>query len=204
MKIHDIAIYLNVPETVVESLIEHSILPGHPSADGWETTLLEIELWYAKLNGKEWADLVAAGQINPLEVELLLKSPITPEDLLDIIESLEQDRKVKILSHRLQPEDKPVIIFLLSQAADNVTKWTGSVDSLQLTHISASVGSHLQLAFKCERALGTYPVTATLLNQKTLKLSIEDDTSMLPQREREIIQFYLAQYAIRLFADFLA
>lgn len=195
MKFHEIARFLNISETVARSLGKQGILPGRPCADGWETTLDEIERWYVKLNGKEWADLVADGQVDPLIAEVDLKGEVTTEALLTVLRSWEQKGIVKIISYNLESVANPEVVLTLSEAAEEARR---GIESLQHTALIESMCSQIELTYQCENIIGEHSVFVTLSKQKTLRFSIEDDMADLPQREREIIRFYLASYALRL------
>lgn len=198
MRFCEIAKFLNIPETVARSLGKQGILPGQPCAEGWETTLDEIERWYVRLSGKEWANLVADGQIDPLTAEIDLEGEATGEGLLTILRSWEQKGVAKIMCHDIGLGGNPEVVLTLYEAAEEGRK---GIESLQHTTLIESVRSQIELACKCEKTLGENPVVLTLLNKRTLKLRIEDDMADLPQRDREIIRFYLASYALRLSAE---
>lgn len=195
MKFREIARFLNISETVARSLGKQRILPGSPCADGWETTLDEIERWYVNLSGKEWANLVADGQVDPLIVEVDLEGEVTTEALLTALRSWEQKGMVKIISHNLEPPANPEVVLTLCEAAEKGRK---GIESLEHTALIESVRSQIELTYRCENIIGKNPVLVTLSKQKILKLGIEDAMAELPQREREIIRFHLASYALRL------
>ena len=195
MKFCEIAKFLNIPETVARSLGRQGILPGQPCAEGWETTLDEIERWYVRLSGKEWANLVADGQVDPLVAEVDLEGEVTTDVLFTVLRSWEQRGIVKIISHNIEPGGNSELVLSLCEAAEEGR--TG-IESLEHTALGESMRSQIELVYRCENIVGENPVLVTFSEQEILKLSIEDTMAELPQREREIIRFHLASYALRL------
>jgi len=198
MKFDEIARFLNISEKVARSLGKQGILPGRPCAEGWKATLDEIERWYVKLSGKEWANLVAKGQVDPLTAEADLEGEFTTGALLTVLRSWEQKGIVKIISHNFEPGANPEVILTLCEAAEEGRK---GIELLGHTALIECVRSQIELVYWCKNIIGKNPVLATLSKQKILKLSIEDPMAELPQRKREIIRFHLASYALRLSAE---
>lgn len=178
-----------------KSLATRGILPGRQCTDGWETTLEEIENWYAKLSGQEWADLATGGRIDPLITEIVLEGEVPIDRLLAVLRSSEENNKVKIVSHDLEQATTPEIVLFLLEAAETGRK---GMESLEHAMLTESMHRQIELAYKCEEIVGKNPVRVTLSNQKTLILKIENTMAELPQREREIIKFYLTNYALKL------
>jgi DNA-binding Lrp family transcriptional regulator len=198
MEFCEIAKFLNISETAARSLGKQGVFPGQPHADGWETTLDEIEHWYVKLSGKEWADLVADGRVNPLTAKADLEDEVTPEALLAVLKSWEQRGIIRITSSKLEPSGNYEVVLTLYAAAEAGRR---DIESVQHAILTETMRSQIELASRCESIIGKHPVLVTLSRQKNLKLSIEDDMADLPQREREIIRFYLARYVLRLSAE---
>ena len=199
MKFCEIAKFLNISETVVRSLAAQGVFPGRPCTEGWETTLDEIDHWYVRLSGKEWADLIADGQVDPLTAEVDLEGEVTADILHTVLRCWEQKGIVKIISCDLDSTGNPEVALLLYEAAEAAKR---DIELLQHTTLTESMRNQIELACRCETVVGKHPVLITLSKQKILKLSIEDDMADLPQREREIIRFYLASYAFRLSTEF--
>ena len=197
MKFQEIARFLNITEMVAKSLGKQGVLPGRPYADGWNTTLDEIERWYVKLSGKEWADLTAGGKIDPIISEIDLECEVTTEALLTVLRSWEQKGIVNIISHNLglEPSGTPEIVMTLCEAAD---KGRNGIESLEHTALIKSVRSQIEIVYRCQNIIGKNPARVSLEKQRILKIGIENDMAELPQREREIIRFNLATYALRL------
>jgi hypothetical protein len=195
MKFHEIARFLNISEEIARSLANQEVLPGQPSAEGWKTTLDDLERWYVKISGKEWADLTANRQVDPLTAEVDLESEVAGDALLTVLRSWEEKGIVKIISHNLEPAADPEVILMLCKAAEEGRE---GIESLQHSALSEFVRSQIELVYRCENIIGNSPVLVTLSKQEILKLSIEDAMAGLPQQEREIIRFHLAGYVHRL------
>ena len=195
MKFHEIARFLNISEEVARSLAKQGVLPGQPSAEGWKTTLDELERWYVKISGKEWADLTANGQVDPLTAEVDLEVEVTREALLTVLKSWEEKGIVKIIPHNLEPAADPEVVLMLCKAAEEGRK---GIESLQQSALSEFVRSQIELVYRCANIIGENPVIVTLTKQKILTFIIEDAMAELPQREREIIRFHLAGYVHQL------
>lgn len=191
--------FLNISETVVKSLAKQGILPGRPSAEGWETTYEEIEQWYVKLSGKEWANLVADGRVDPLAGGACLGSRVTKNALLTALRSWEQRGTAKIISHNLELDANPEVVIMLCAAAKAGKEGIEFLKEDQT--LTESVRRDIELTYRCQIVIGENPVLVTLPEQKILKLSIEDAMAELPQREREIIRFYLTGWAWHLLAE---
>ena len=195
MKFHEIATFLNIPEAVVRSLSKRKIIPGRPCSDGWQTTLDEIERWYVKLSGKEWAALVANGQVDPLMAEVDLECEVTTGLLLAVLRSWERKEIVKIISHNLEADAIPEVAVTLCEVAEEGRK---GIQSLEQTGLKKWSRSQLQLVYRCQKIIGKNPVLVSLPKKRVLRFSIEDAMAEMPQREREIIRFHLSSYALRL------
>jgi hypothetical protein len=179
----------------VRQLGETGVLPGQPSPDGWETSLVEIERWYIGLSGKEWADLVSNGQVDPLVVEVVLKDEVTEELLLCIFKSWERKGIVKIISHDFEVSENYKIILILCGLDKNIEK---EKESLMHESLCGLVKSYIELAYRCENIVNKNPLFICLSNKRILILGIEDAMEQVSQREREIIRFYLNRYALLL------
>ena len=73
MNFEDIAKYLRITESRVKQLCKKKIIPGEPLNNEWDVTEDEIDSWYNKLTGEEWAKLVSAGKMHPIFVEIHLE-----------------------------------------------------------------------------------------------------------------------------------
>lgn len=198
MKFYDIATFLNISEMVAKSLAKEGSLPGRPCVDGWETTFDEIESWYIGLSGKEWANLVADGQVDPLAAEIDLETQVAADLLLSVLRSWEDKGVVKIMSHSLEPYVPPSVVVTICRAAENGRKGLESLGPPRHTGLRESTRGNIEVVYRCEKTLGENLVVATLSNEKILKLAIEDDIAELPQRDREIMRFLLTSYARQL------
>ena len=176
-------------------LAKQGILPGRPCDDGWDITLNNIEHWYVKLSGKEWANLVADGRLDPLIVEIVLEKEVTIDKLLTVLRAWEKSSIIEIISHNLEEATTPVLILKLLKAAETGRK---GIESLKHIALMESMHIQIELAYRCEEILGKNPILVTLSNQKILTFKIEDAMAELPQRDREIIRFYLTNYARKL------
>lgn len=199
MKFHEIARFLNISEPVAKSLAKQRIVPGRPLADGWETTSGKIEQWYVKLNGKEWANLVADGQVDPLAGGAYLAKKVTKNILLTALRSWEQRGTVKIISHNLELDVSPEVVIMLRGVAKAGKE---GIESLKKDEtLTESVRRDIELTYRCQIIVGENPVLVTIPEQNILRLSIEDAMAELPQREREIIRFYLTSQAFHLLTE---
>ena len=195
MKFQEIAKFLNISEMVARSLGKQGVLPGRPCADGWNTTLDELERWYVKISGKEWADLTANGQVDPLTAEVDLESEVAGDALLTVLRSREEQGIVKIISHNLELAADPEVVLMLCEAAEEGRE---GIESLQHSALSEFVRSQIEIVYRCQNIIGKNPARVSLEKQRILKIGIENDMAELPQREREIIRFHLAGYVHRL------
>ena len=199
MKFDEVAKFLNISEKIARSLAKQGVLPGMPSVEDWKTTSAELEHWYVKISGREWADLTANGQVDPLAAEVDLEVEVTKETLFAVLKSWEEDGIVEIISHNLELAANPEVFLILREAYEDGSK---SINSLEKESLSESVRNQIELANRCEMIVGRNPVLVTISASKILELRIEDAMAELPQREREIIRFYLASYVIRLSNEF--
>lgn len=201
MKFDEIAKFLNISKRTAMSLGERRVLPGQPSAEGWDASLKEIDLWYVKLSGKQWADLVADGQIDPLAVEVDLEGETTADALLNTLRSWEKKEIVKIISHKLDRTGNPEAVLMLREA---IQEGTRGLESLGRVAIEESLCSQTKVGYRCLKALGENPVLIRVSTRRNLKLSVKDPLAEMPQREREVVSFYLGQYALRLATELRA
>lgn len=196
MKYAEIARFLNISEECARALGEKKLMPGRTLDEGWEATFEELEIWYVKFTGKEWADLVSDGKIDPLVAEVDFRNNIGTGELLRVIKSWENKGKVKIVSHNIS-QNLEVFVVLLD-IAEGVEE---NLEILRNTRLSKYLESQIEIAYQCEDVIGRNPVTITLAPDNILKLCIENNMVELPQRDREVIRFYLAKYGLELLEE---
>lgn len=196
MKYAEIARFLNISEECARVLGERKLIPGRALDKDWEVTFEELEIWYLKFTGKEWADLVSNGKIDPLVAEVDFRNNIGAGELLRVIKSWENKGKVRIVSHNMS-QDLEVFVVLLD-IAKGVEE---NLEILRNTRLSKYVESQIEIAYQCENVIGRNPVTITVTPDNILKLCIENNMVELPQRDREVIRFYLAKYGFELLKE---
>lgn len=180
MKFCEIARFLNISETVAKSLGKQCVLPGQACGDEWETTFHEIERWYVGLSGKEWANLVANGQVDPIIAEVDLAREITIGELVTMLKSWEQKGIVKIISYNLENIVTPGVMITLCKEPVYSRK---RIAPQKHKVVINAIYSNLKLVDKCKKILGKQPVIVTL-SKRTILLSINDAMANLLQRER--------------------
>ena len=200
MKFKEIAKLLNISETVVKSLCDKKVLPGCKCDEGWMATLEEIEHWYVRLSGKEWADLVYGGNVDPIMVEIKLEEVVTKAKLLNTLESLAEKGIIEIISHNFEDGNQYEFSLIFSQAIEKSRK---GIKSLGKAKLMESIVDQIKLAYECEGIIGEHPIFATIVNNEVLRLSLKDKMEELPQRNREIIKFHLSYYALKLYDELL-
>jgi len=195
MKYSEIAKFLNVPEKIVKMLAKKGVLPGRAKGDCWGTTLSEIEHWYNQHSGKDWAELVANGRVDPLAAQEVLKGKVSLGILLNVLNTWEQKGTLKIISQNSEHQDNPKIVVTLNEAIEEGLK---GIESLEQSNIIETVRSQIEIVYRCEEVIGRNPVMITLSKEGILKLTVESPLAELPQRDREIIRFLLAKYTHQL------
>lgn len=193
MKYTDIARFLNISEESVRSLGNKKLLPGRASEEGWAVTFEELEKWYIEFTGKEWADLVFNGKIDPLLAEVDLGNKIKRGTLGSVLKSWESKGMLKIISHN--PNVDPEVFVVSLEIAKDIEK---EMEKLKNTTLPKYIRSQIEIAYQSENVIGRTPVVISLQGDNILKLSIENNLTELRQRDREMIRFYLAKYSLQL------
>lgn len=202
----DIAIYLNIPETKVRSLCNQTALPGRPSNGGWLTTIDEIEKWYLRITGRQWADLVADGNLEPVSVEANLGANISYERLTSILRHWQETGIAEVLEQSFESKGTIVMKIRLledhesnKQNLQSIRRRQAKTETTTETgKILNSVLGNISVAFEDKLAVTTQPILLSLSPDGLLRLATQEHLGHLLQRDREIIRFFLASYMERL------
>lgn len=205
----DIAKYLNIPEAVAKSLGQQQLLPGCSSGGRWETTLDELENWYVGLNGQEWARITANGQLDSISAEINIGSKISTDKLLSLMRHWHDAGIINIVEKGIKSNGTAVIELtlneLLSKSQEelqNIGKKKIGVTRTGIKYrIPESIRNSLIVAFQSVLTLANQMVTVSLNPHGLLRLATQDNLATLPQRDREIIRFFLGSYAERIARD---
>ena len=199
----DIAEFLGISEETAKDLIQRGLVPGRLSGDEWDTTLSEIEDWYASLNGQDWANLVNNGRVDPLSVYIDTQVSNASDKLVSVLSRWEGIGLIRIIVQSSETDGSAKVVFTLHESVERGRQAirslpTGSAGSIR------TVLNRISLTYQCEVELGAQPVIAVLTRNGLLELRTEDDLGEVPQRNREIMRLYLSSYAFRVAADIVA
>lgn len=205
-----VADFLNVSETVAKSLADREILPGRSVGGRWEAKPDELEKWYAGLSGQDWANLVSNGKLDPICIQLDLGNGVEAGRLIKVLQQWDKTGVADIIAHRVEPSGKTVAEVKLHEP-DQVTALSRQfIDTSdvrlperqsELSKTLQSVRAAISLAAECKLMIASETVIISLSPHGVLQLATQRDFRELPQRDREIIRFYLGPYAQRLAQD---
>ena len=187
-----IAGFLNIPKAQVEALAESSALPGRPSEGGWETTWEALETWFIGLTGTEWADLVGEGILDELKAEAVLMRVVSSDDLASLLRGWEADGLVAVRSLDIPSGGELRGVLVFESAGDSGRASLDSVRQALCDSTANSLRNQLEVAFRCESILGRQEVVIELTCER-ISLSLIDRLAHHPQRDREIVRFYLGK-----------
>jgi dihydroorotate dehydrogenase (NAD+) catalytic subunit len=200
----EIAEYLNTTEDIVRSLAGKGFLPGAPSRGRWQTTLNELENWYGSLSGNKWAELTAGGNLNPISVDLDVAGNITRRRLSEVLENWDKGQIVKIMGRKIDRGNSIFELVLIDpyrngkQKIENLQRGAPRAStSGRVTRLN-SVRNRLTTAFQSEFTSGTQLIIVSLSSKGILTMKTKQDLGEIPERDREIVRFFLATYAERL------
>lgn len=194
MKVREIAQFLNISEKDIKSLIKQGALPGKPSADGWESSLSEIEKWYNNLTGQEWADLLSDGKVKPLEAQVIVDTPIT-KILLEKVLLLWEKRGILETTTKVKKKGKVLSVQVFFREASIQSK--EGVKTLDNSNFNELERAGIGLVLLCEKIIGESIVVITIIKNRNIKLCTTDAMEKRTEREREIIKYLLLCYARR-------
>ncbi len=197
-----IATFLNVSEKKVRALCAQRALPGSPSNGGWGTTFEELESWYLRFTGQQWADLTNDGIIEPISVENTLESNISLDKLSNALEDWQRSGIVEISEQRFG--SKGSIIWKLSiienyennkqQVQDIRLKQDKIKTTSETGKIMKSVLDNISTASEKKLAINKLQLLLYLRQDGILQLITQDNLGHLFQRDREIIRYFMATY----------
>lgn len=200
----EMAEFLNITETTARSLGERGLIPAYPRGGRWEITFDELESWYVGISGKEWARITANGQMDSLSTEIDLGSGIPTERLPGLMRHWHSAGIVDIVKQSAKSDRTAVIELKLNEL---LTKSQEALETIGRKKIGAtspknkiakSVKNSLLVAFQSELTLANQKVIVSLSPHGLLRLAVQDNLATLPQRDREIIRYFLASYADRI------
>lgn len=197
MDFADIARFLNVPETAARQLAENGLLPGQPCPDGWNTSFDDLEAWYVRLSGRDWADLVSTGVIDPLLAEARLSAPATSDRLRSRLQLWAKQEIIVLLSLCAMDETSLSASFRLLEPQQRANRCLALLETEQLPDADRE---DIELTCRCEMLLSKQEVALEFSAGHILTCETRDPLEDLPQREREIMRAYLGSYVMRLTA----
>ncbi len=200
----EIAEYLNIEENLAKTLGEKGLLPGFPSRGRLQTIFKDLEDWYASLSGNEWAELTASGKLNPIQVDINVTGNITKNRMTEILENWDRDQIAKIVDRRIESDTSIFELILIEpykrsvQNSENMPRRIEEAGISKNSTYFRSFENHLKTAIQSEFTLGTVLISVSINSRGILTLKTKEDLGELPERDREIIRFFLTTYAKRL------
>jgi hypothetical protein len=202
----EIAEFLNITESIARSLGERGLLPGSPNGGRWESKFDELESWYVGISGQEWAKMTANSQIDPLSTEIDLGSGIPTKRLPDLMQNWRSAGIVDIVEQSTRSDGTAVIELKLTELLNKSKEALESIERKELkttrtvlkSNIGESVKNSLSVAFHSELILANQKVKMSLSPNGLLRIITQDNLATLPQRDREIIRYFLVTYARRI------
>ena len=202
----EIAEFLNITETTARSLGERGLLPGSPNEGRWEITFDELESWYAGISGKEWARITTNGQVDSLSTEIDLGGGIPTERLPELMRHWQTTENVNVVKQSARSDGTAVIEIKLDELLTKSQETLESIGRKEIktagvglkNRIAESVKNYLSVPFQSELTLASQKVKVSLNPNGMLRLITQDNLADLPQRDREIIRYFLATYARRI------
>lgn len=160
------------------------------------------------MSGREWSNLVADGKLDPIGLQIDLRGQISSHNLLEVLRQWHNRGSASIVKEEVGFEGELVVEFTLPQA---LAKGREDLRDLQgpradrqtegLIPIPHSVRVPLEAAFRCQVILGQQIILMVLTPKGVLNVSIKTDLAELPQRDREIVRFFLASHIWRLLGE---
>jgi hypothetical protein len=201
-----IAKHLNIDIEQAKTLCKNKVLPGFACDGGWCSTFQEIDSWYSNLNGVQWANIVNCGILERLHVETQSDTGISSENLRTVLQIWQQSGIIEILEQQFCSDGSILWkIKFIEEEGTNV-KHILDLQSKQLsikatTDIGkkyTSVLENISMVFRDKLTIAKYDVSLSLSPKGIINLSLQDSFGQLLQKDREIVQYFLAIYLERL------
>lgn len=202
--------FLNVNETVAKSLADRGILPGHSAGGRWVANQDELEKWYVGFSGQDWANVVSNGKLDPISIQFDLGKRVKAASLIKILNKWNKTEVADIIAHHVEPGGKTLAELKLREPKETtvLNRESMETDGLRLSERKSefskalqSVRTDISLAASCELMMAAETILISLTPNGVLQLDILRDFRELPQRDRELIRFYLGSYGLRLAQD---
>jgi len=205
-----VADFLNVSETVAKSLADRGTLPGHSAGGRWVANQDELGKWYLGFSGQDWAILVSNGKLDPISIQFDLGKIVKAASLIKILQKWNKTGVADIIEHHVEPGGKTVAELKLREPkeATGLYRQFTQTDDVRLSERKSEFSKALQsfrtdisIAASCELMMASETIFISLTPNGVLQLDILRDFRELPQRDRELIRFYLGSYGQRLAQD---
>jgi len=203
---NEIASFLNISEEKVRTLCDQRVIPGSPSEEGWSTTLEELESWYLRFTGQQWADLVNDGTLKPISTETDLEGSIPLDNITSALQKWQGSGIAEISERKFG--SKGSIIWKLriiedfesnKQHIQDIRLKQGEIQTTSQTgKMLKSVLDNVSITFEDKLVINKHSVLLFLSQDRTLRLATQDNLGHLLQRDREIIRYFLVTYLNRL------
>ncbi len=205
-----VADFLNVSETVAKSLADRGILPGRSAGGRWEANPDELEKWYIRLSGQDWANLVSDGKLDLICIQLDLGNNVKAASLIKVLQKWNNTGVADLLAQRVEVGGKTVAELKLHEPKESAALYRQftETDDVRLSERQSefskalnSVRTDISLTAKCGLMMAAEMIFISLNPNGMLQLEILRDFRELPQRDRELIRYYLISYGQRLAQD---
>lgn len=202
----EIGEFLNIPEESARSLCRQGVMPGCANGGRWEIgpdELKELEDWYAKLSGQQWADLVADGNVDPIAVVVNLGDNVSRGKVQSALRQWQKAGVADIWKESVRPNGTFAAELRL-HLNDEVGKRTGVSlgpnigDSTGYRESARRVKERISVARQGISELAAVTTLLSVSPKGLLRIKTRDSLEELPQIEREVVRFVLASYAERL------
>ncbi len=205
----EIATFLNISEGKLQLLISQGLIPGKPSDGGLETNNNEIEKWYIGLNGNQWADLLENGKIEPIYTETKLVAMVPKERITEVLQHWQDNGIAEVIGHSFRSHGVTTYHLKLIGEYENTKQTLQDIKKKQTTikasegkgEILKSVLNNISIAYEDKLTLSTHSIFLSFSQEGLLRLATEETLGHLLQRDREIIQLFLADYHERFVHD---
>ena len=202
----EIATFLNISEEKLRTLSDQRVIPGYPSDGGWCTTLEELESWYLRFTGQQWADLTNNGIIEPMSAETNFVDSISLDKLTSALQEWQRSGIAEISEQRFGSKGSIIwkirIIEKLESNQQHIQDIRVKQGKIQTTsetgRILKSVLDNISIAFEDKLVINKHSLLLSLRSDRVLQLATQDNLGNLLQRDREIIRYFIEAYLNRL------
>lgn len=202
----EIASFLNIAEAKAHILGSKRLLPGYAIEGGWCTTLEEVENWYNRISGQEWANLVNNGVVDTLDAEIQLSDNTSLESIANTLQNWQKFGLVEISEQQFDTEGSITWKMRFTDQLGNTSKHVEDIriKKNQLQSLTKeekelkSILENISLTYEAELIIKKQTLFLSLSPSRTLKLKAQDNLFYLLQRDREIIRFFLRDYLGRI------